>query len=319
MKILLWITGCIVFGVFPCLSSQDDRDSTTESLPNIDTLWNFSDPSASESNFRAVLSKVPASGATSYHIELLTQIARAEGLQGNFQEGHKTLDQAEKMLLPEHKRAKVRYLLERGRLFNSSGDPIKSRAYFLEAWNNAQSEQFGLLAIDAAHMLGIVEEPVKQLEWNIKALKLAESSDNPRAKNWLGPMYNNIGWTYFDMNQFDKALELFNKSLEWRMSRKDDEGTRIAKWTIARVYRELNRIDEAMQILQDLEKETHENNLPASGYVHEEMGECYLIKGDPEAAKEHFKTAYKILSADDWLTKNEPERLQRIKSLGGID
>ena len=66
-------------------------------------------------------------------LELLTQIARAQGFQGKFDEAHNTLGIVEKKLNHDASRAKVRYLLERGRAFNSFGSTDQARPLFEQA------------------------------------------------------------------------------------------------------------------------------------------------------------------------------------------
>jgi hypothetical protein len=78
---------------------------------------------------------------------------------------------------------RVRYLLERGRAINSSGQPQQSRAVFLEAFELASALRFDFHAIDAAHMLGIVEQSSgEQMLWNEIALAIAEKSADPGAR-----------------------------------------------------------------------------------------------------------------------------------------
>src|SRR5262245_58390132 len=103
------------------------------SLPEIDSFWDFSDPAGSEAKFRTVLPDFEMSDNPALTAELLTQIARAQGLQRNFDEAHKTLNDVETMLTSEGARARVRYLLERGRILNSSKNPDKAKPLFLEA------------------------------------------------------------------------------------------------------------------------------------------------------------------------------------------
>ena len=50
------------------------------SLPDIDSLWDYNDPAATEAQFRALLPRVQAEGDADYEAELLTQLARAQGL-----------------------------------------------------------------------------------------------------------------------------------------------------------------------------------------------------------------------------------------------
>ena len=115
--------------------------------------------------------------------------------------------------------SRVRLLLERGRAFNSAGDTDSARPLFKEAWELARKAGEDYHAVDAAHMLGICEPGDASLMWNNRAMKAAEASDDPRAGEWLGPLYNNTGWTYHDAGEYEKALKLFEKGLAWRKER----------------------------------------------------------------------------------------------------
>src|SRR5436189_9523 len=107
-------------------------------LPEFDSLWDFDDPAGTEARFREKLPSAVESGDRPYHAELLTQIARAQGLQRQFPDAHNTLDRVLDLLPLARPRARIRYLLERGRVFNSSKEPDKAWPLFLEAWELGQ-------------------------------------------------------------------------------------------------------------------------------------------------------------------------------------
>src|SRR5437660_90948 len=132
---------------------------TMPALPDFDALWDYDNPAASESRFRALLPAADAAGDAAYRAELLTQIARTEGLQGRFAAAHQTLDTVAALLTSDRVMARIRYLLERGRVFNSAGAPEPARPLFQAAWGLAQAHGADYHAIDAAHMLGIVAPP----------------------------------------------------------------------------------------------------------------------------------------------------------------
>src|SRR5688500_12060392 len=67
-------------------------------LPDFDALWDYDDPEATEQQFRTLLPRAEQSDDRSYHVQLLTQIARAEGLQRKFAEAHATLASAQAQL-----------------------------------------------------------------------------------------------------------------------------------------------------------------------------------------------------------------------------
>jgi tetratricopeptide (TPR) repeat protein len=290
--------------------------SRPEPLPDFDSLWDYDRPGETEQIFRALLPAARASEDRSYHVQLLTQIARCQGLQMNFEEAHRTLDRAQDMLTPDMETARIRYLLERGRVHNSSGEPQEARPLFIEAWEYGLETGQDYYAVDAAHMMGIVEPPEKQLEWAERAMDLAERSTDERVSHWLGPLYNNTGWTYHDLGEYEKALNLFRKSLAWREERGDEEGARIARWTIARAQRSLGRAEKALEMQLAIMEEMEAAGLQEDGYVFEEIGECLLDLGRTDEARPYFRRAYELLSRDAWMAANEQERLARLKRLG---
>lgn len=288
-------------------------DSTT--IPqDIDTLWDYDKPADSEVRFRAVLSALPADAPVQFRLEVLTQIARTQGLQRNFVEAHRTLDEVQDLLTGDLSRARVRYLLERGRVFNSSGHPDDSAPLFLKAWEIANEVGEEALAVDAAHMLGIVEHGEARMDWNRQALALAKSSTDPKARRWKASLYNNIGWVHHEHGAFEMALESFQKALEARQEQGDSELIGLAYWCVARTLRSLGRFTEALTI-QEARLAALESQQRTSPYVDEEMGECLLGLGRSTEATPYFARAYAALSTDSWLIHNEGDRLARLALL----
>ena len=67
-----------------------------------------------------------------------------------------------------------KYTLERGRAYNSSKRREKSGPLFESAWDLARAAGAEGYAVDAAHMLGIVEPDDSSIAWNRKAIAYAE-------------------------------------------------------------------------------------------------------------------------------------------------
>ncbi|MCA9410710.1 MAG: tetratricopeptide repeat protein [Candidatus Omnitrophica bacterium] len=287
-------------------------------LPEIRTLWNFGDPSGSEQRFREAHSAALTIGDAIYALEVDTQIARALGLQGRFEEANSHLDGVEEKLDEAPNRVRIRYLLERGRVFNSSGQPTKGKPLFIDAWEVSRSADEDSLAVDAAHMVAIASETDEQVAWNLKAMELAEASADPLAKNWIGALTNNLGWTFHDRGDSEKALEMFDRSLAFYSEKGLDPQARIARWSRAKILRVLGRTEDALGIQESLLKEFEEIG-EVDGYVFEELGECLLALDRAEEAKPYFHRAYEELSKDDWLVQNESDRLERIKRLSAMD
>ena len=284
----------------------------SQSIPDFDSLWDYSHPDKTEEKFCEVILQITEDNPI--YLELLTQIARAQGLQRKFDKAHQTLDQVQKRLGEYPSRAKVRYLLERGRVHNSSGHPEEARLFFEQALELAKQLSEDFYAVDAIHMLAIVAPPDQNLTLNLQAIQMAESSSQEKAQNWLGSLYNNAGWSYHDLGDYVSALEIFQKGEAWQRSKGRVNETRIATWTVARTLRSLDRVEEALSKQMAL-KEEFESTNEVDGYVFEEIGECLLALNRAEEARPYFAEAYEILSQDEWLTDKEPARLARLKEL----
>src|SRR5437879_13215954 len=140
----------------------------------------------------------------------MKQKARAEATQKKFSESQKTLDRVEKALPKADQKVSVRYVLERGRVLSLSGKPREAQPRLREAFNLALMLKMDLHAIDAARMMAIAE-PEKALEWNMKALDLAEKSAEERTNKAKGPLYSSIGWNHFERKEHQEALFMFQK------------------------------------------------------------------------------------------------------------
>ena len=283
---------------------------TTDTRPDFDALWNYADPAATALQFDAVLESPRAQDDPAYRAELLTQIARTQSLQRRFDDAHATLDRAENTADPTMDRPWIRIDLERGRSFNSAGHTDNATMHFKRAWMRARATGHDGLAVDAAHMLAIVDAEPGQLQWNHRGMELARESADPDAQRWLGSLCNNIGWSHHNNGDFEAALQSFEDALAHRIEAGKEADIRVAQWCVARCLRSLTRIEEALAIQQQLNA-TSDPEQP-DGYVAEELAECLHALGRIDEARPWFKRASELLGQDQWLRENEPDRLRRL-------
>ncbi len=243
-------------------------------MSDIDSLWDYGDPAGSEARFRVAL----AGAAAELRPELLTQIARAQGLQGRYDDAQRTLDEVEPTLGGAPPRVRVRYLLERGRVYNSAGDAVRARPFFADALALAAGDPAeAFYAIDAAHMLAIVAPVEEALAWNRRALAMAEAAADKRARRWRGSLLNNIGWTYHDAGDLSAALDYLERALVARQESGSAEDVRVARWCVARVRRDLGQTAEALAEQLALRAE-YEALGQSNAYVEEEIAELRNTK-----------------------------------------
>ena len=285
--------------------------------PDFDTLWDYQRPEETEAAFRALLPEAENDLDHSYHLQLLTQIARAQGLQRRFDAAHETLDVVAALLGDAPPVARLRYLLERGRVFNSSGAAERGRPFFQQAWDLSRTApEVAFYAVDAAHMLAIVAgSPAEGITWNEAALERAESAPDDRARRWCGSLYNNLGWAYHDQGDFEEALAYFQRALTWRQEHGNEREVRVARWAVGRALRSLDRLDEALSVQEALREEWRRSGEQEAGYVAEEIAECRYAAGRVDESRRFFAEAHVRLSQDPWLVAQEPDRLRRLQQL----
>ncbi|MGL6278044.1 MAG: tetratricopeptide repeat protein [Gaiella sp.] len=294
--------------------SETGAPLTPETLAG---LWDFDDPAATERRFHDALVDARAEPGAPLVCEVLTQIARTQGLQRELERASATLDEAEALADPARPRDGIRVLLERGRVANSSQAEGRGRAAFAEAWERAAAAGEDGLAVDAAHMLGIVEQPETAWAWNERAMALARSSADPDARRWVATLANNMGWARHEAGAPEEALELFRLALAERELQDDPRRTQVARWCVARCLRTLGRLEEALALQDALAAELDAAGV-VDGYVTEERAECLLELGREHEARSLFARAHAELAADTWLADAEPERVARLARLGGL-
>jgi tetratricopeptide (TPR) repeat protein len=182
-------------------------------------LWDFYDLDATEQRLGVQLdAELDDPGRA----EVLTQLARVEGLRDDFDACDRLLEQAE-ALAGSSAVATVRIDLERGRKLRSSGDPEGALPLFEAAFARARDSGEHYLAGDAAHMcaLAVSDDRAAMEEWTQRGLELGERE--PVAAYWAGPLLNNLGWAYFDAGEHEHALELFERALEVRRLDRDNQ------------------------------------------------------------------------------------------------
>lgn len=290
--------------------------TTADFSERLDALWDFGKPAESEARFRAELAKHQADSREA--LETSTQIARSLGLQRKFAAADATLEAVAKQIATVPVRVRVRYLLERGRVRNSSGDqpaalPLFNEAAALHGRDSLPGADY--YYVDALHMLAIAAQPAEQLGWSRRALSAAESSSDTRARGWMAALCNNIGWTYFDAGDPATALTYWKKALPLREAQGNPDNIRGAKWTIARGYRATGKFDDAEKIQLALVLETEKANEP-DGYIYEELAEIAIARGDKAAAAPWAAKAWALLKDDEQLKGNDAARLKRLADLG---
>lgn len=263
-------------------------------------MWDFDDLDATEGRFRSQLERETSDAGRA---EVFTQLARIEGLRGRFEECDALLDAADTL-----GGAEARALLERGRRERSSGHAGAGLTQFEQAFERARAEGDDVIAADAAHMLAIVDDSEA---WTSRGVEIAAASDDPGVRYWLGPLYNNLGWSRSEAGDAAGALEAFELALAAR--ERDDEHPyerEIARYAVGTALRTLGRAEEAAAALERSVAWAAEAGVE-DGYFHEELAEDYAALGRDAEAREQARRALELVPED------ETSRVGRLRELSG--
>lgn len=268
-------------------------------------LWDFGDLEASEARFREQLGREPDDEGRA---EVLTQLARVEGLRGDFEAAERLIVEAEGLAGEG-----PRIPLERGRSLRSSGNPAAAFPLFVSAFELALAANEDFIAADAAHMAALVD-PEGIEPWTQRGIDLAERSDG--AAYWLGPLLNNLGWHRLEVGDAAGALDAFERALEARQRDPERPGEiALARYGVARGLREVGRPDEAAA-QAELAVGWASGVAAPDGWFHEELAEDYAALGREADAREQARLAIPLLERDD--PEFGDERAERLRSLARV-
>lgn len=297
----------------------------------IANLENFDDlfvgyPADIEKNLKYLLPDAKSLTNKSIYLQILSQIALTQAMQGKFEMAHKTLDETKPMFASTDYVAKTRILLERGRIFHQAHDLNSALPYFKKSYLIAKRHKIDFHTANAAHMIAIIiiSGNKNKIKWNKIAINLASKTKDSRAHAWLGPLYNNLAQSYLEDKQYKKAFIAFKKSLKISEKRGDLLIALGVKCALAKTLRFLNSPDEGQRILatllEELDAYSKKKVIPNEiitqirGVIYEEFTEFHF-----DRIKTYSAMAYDYLSKDPWFIKLGSKRLARLKKLSKLD
>lgn len=290
---------------------------------DLDLLWNPADTKGSEAAYRSLLSVgQKLTGRDRHHlVDLHSLIGRSQASQEKYSEAQASLDVAESLLDEQQDAypvsARIRFLIETGRLHILSKTPSQAKGLFSEAWALSFNSGEDYFAVEIAQLMAATEPQKAQQEWVSRGIEIAENSPFPKAKRWLGGLYTSLGWKLYDLRQFDRSLAAFHKALRHYKAQGTAREASVAQWSIGRVLRALGKTEEALSIQKVLLSELQIGG-ERDGRLYEELAECLQTLKRTTEAQLYFELAYLELSADDWIKDNQPVKLKRMKDLGKV-
>lgn len=284
------------------------NEYTADSLLNeADTIFQSRDYQTALEKYETVAEKARDEFNRSVEVEALAQVARMNLLLNRPEDARAALERAGARASDNDPMGWSRYLGVRGRFEWQEGDLKTARQTFDDMYVFCNTNGLYSRAIDAAHMIAIVAEtPEEQIEWGRKGIEAAEAGDH---ESWLGPLWNNLAATYYDVQQYDSALECYLKAREYHWRFSGETAKLFADYHVGMAYRYLGQFDEAGKWLRPvLAWAERIENHGATGQALEDLGEMEIAQGRradglamlKRAREEYKKEGYDSSWPDIW-------------------
>lgn len=264
--------------------------------------------------------------------EAYAQVARCYLSMGEKEEGRPWLEKAEKIAKDTEPYGWTRYLGVKGRFLWKDAAEEKHEVApevdeaaktFTGLYDYALKHQLHESAVDAANMMSIVGDMESRVDWSLKGIKAAEEGG---LRDWLAPLWNNLGWAYDDLGMYDKSLEALMEARRYHYIKGNEKSMMIADWSVAHAYRMTGQIDSALAWSQravmwakDLyDADRSSENAEWEGLGYRELAEAALAAGNKARALAGFKSARMYLdkaNMKEWDEKGYNELLNKITTL----
>jgi len=293
--------------------------SASSLMSQADSLFKGRQYDKARELYLQVADSAAASGEKSALTEAYAMIARTYLTNDRKDEGRPWIEKARGIARDDEPLGWSRYLGVRGRFEWQDKELEKSSATFKEMYRYCSEKGLHERAIDAAHMVAITGGKDDQVEWGLKGIKEAEAGN---VTGWLGPLWNNLGYTYEDMGKYRESLDAYLKAREYHHKYSDEKSKIVADWAVGHAYRLLSEPDSAGQwITQDmLAKFESLGDLEFQGWALKEMGEIAMLKSQPDSALTYFVRAEEKLRAADmpnWDAEAYKKLQEQIAALKG--
>ena len=323
-----WIFVCLALVCLPgsgtAIEVRKTGDALSETHSGADSLLKEADAAFKARENQTALEKYGETLTAareefnvSVEVEALSQLARVNLVLGNKDEGRLHLGEAAAKAAESDPYGWSRYLGVKGRFEWQDNDLPAARATFEQMYNYCTVNSLWGRAVDAAHMIAIVAEtPQEQIEWGHRGIEAAEANDQ---ESWLGPLWNNLACAYYDLKQYDLALESYLKARDYHWRHSQEIAKLFADYHVGMTYRALSKYDEAGQWLRPvLAWAERIENHSAIGQACEELGEIEVARGQKEEGVKLLKRArdeYKKAGFDESLVEIWDNINNRLKTL----
>lgn len=298
-------------------SQEAEKGKAEELLVHSDEAFQSRNYAQAQEMYELTVRAAEREGEEEVLVEALAQVARSHLIQGKKEQGRPWLEKAKARASKEMPMGWSRYLGVRGR-FEWKDDKLEeATATFKEMYQYCLDYNLHSRAVDAAHMVAITAPHEEQVVWGKKGIEAAEAGN---LEGWLGPLWNNLGWTWEEMGRYRESLDALKKARGYHWKLGTEKNKLVADWSVGHAYRQLGQLDEASHWLRPVlawaeRRYVTDPNPDAAewvGHSHRELGELAIARGELEEGLNHLRKAEEKLGEAE-MQEWDPEDFQRLR------
>lgn len=300
-----------------------DSQAVDDAVAEIGAAFSQRDYPTALEKAKIALQLARADASCAQLVTCLGLAARMYSVNGDWETGRSLVKEAGEKTSIELGRPHLRYLWTLGRYAWHDEKIDKARNTYKEMLELANQQQRYRDAVDATHMLALIEpEKSDQVKWALEGIKAAEASGE---EGWLGPLWNNLGWTYDEMGEHEKALEALLKARKYHQSSPAIPRA-VAENSVGYAYFKVGKLDEAemalsacLAIVGPMHAEDPSASEPIAwiGRSQHWQAEIALTRGNKIDAERLFALAAESLGKanPDHYNEWKEESLQRLAAI----
>ncbi|MCB0837572.1 MAG: tetratricopeptide repeat protein, partial [Bacteroidetes bacterium] len=141
--------------------------------------------------------------------------------------------------------------------------------------------------------LNILGLPSEAMKYTFLALEYYEKQ---QLKRYLGQVYDNIGQIYFNLDDFPKAIEYFQKSLEIALEKESWYEIAASYNNLSQVYQKQSDLPGAKSALLKVESALKKSaDTTSYGILYNNLAEVYVEEGKYDSAQHYLNLAYEFI------------------------
>jgi predicted urease superfamily metal-dependent hydrolase len=173
-------------------------------------------------------------------------------------------------------------------------------------------------------MIAITGDEREKFDWSLRGIEMAEKGGH---EGWLGPLWNNLGWNYYDEERYGEAYDALVKAREYHYKGEGELPKLIADYSVAHVMMKQERLHEAqsemLKVLEwamRLDSEGDESAVEWMGFARWDLGEMAIATGDRETGTSMLRQALGEIEKSgmpNWDPDQWKQKQDRVTELEG--